>query len=369
MPRFQQSAVLCLAVVASVALCDKTAKLSAPRRMLAATNVGSYSLFAGGFNGKAESDAVDIFDEKGALIRTDHLSQARALIAATSWGDMAFFAGGQDHYGNKSDVIDIYNSTSGKWKTAKLSIGRSMLTAISVGDLVMFAGGEVREHEGNTSKSDDVSRIDILDMNTGRWFTSELCIARKKLTSTTVGGKAIIAGGYLSGGGGSRAEWDMYDSITGKWSSGNLSSSRMRMQSASAGNVAFFISGMGDVCGSHCPVVDYYNASSDKWGTTALSHARYEFAAVSLGTKLLVTGGKQDNTNGTGGAWDLVETFDTSTGKWATRESPILEARSYLAGARLGGHNQATSTDTALIAGGDFQNGTTTDLVHFLTAN
>ena len=41
---------------------SRTAKLSAPRRMLSAVNVAEYTLFAGGFDGKNESDAVDIFD-------------------------------------------------------------------------------------------------------------------------------------------------------------------------------------------------------------------------------------------------------------------------------------------------------------------
>lgn len=123
---------------------QRTGRLSSPRRMLAATNVGPLSLFAGGFNGKQESAAVDIFDARGNFVRTDHLSQARGLVSATSLGEMAFFAGGQDHHGNKSNVIDIFNSTSGAWSTAKLSIGRSMLSAASAGDMVIFAGGELR---------------------------------------------------------------------------------------------------------------------------------------------------------------------------------------------------------------------------------
>ena len=45
---------------------------------------------------------------------------------------------------------------------------------------------------------------------------------------------------------------------------------------------------------------------------------------------------------------------------------PVLEARSYVAGARLGGCAQPASSGVALIGGGDFQNGTTTDLVDFL---
>jgi hypothetical protein len=265
--------LICFAAVVAIAA-GKTARLSSARRMLTATNVGGWSLFAGGFLGKQASDAVDIFDAEGTFVRTERLSQARGLISSTSWGDTAFFAGGQIYGGNKSAVVDIFNITSGKWTTSQLTIGRSMLTAMSVGDLVIFAGGELKEQEGNTSKTDDTDRVDILNMKSGKWSTAALCVPRKKLSSTVVGDKAIIAGGYLSGGGGSRAEWDMLDASTGTWTAGNLSVSRMRMQAASAGGLAFFVSGMGDTCGSNCPMVDVYNSSSSRWGTTALSRGR-----------------------------------------------------------------------------------------------
>ena len=75
------------------------------------------------------------------------------------------------------------------------------------------------------------------------------------------------------------------------------------------------------------------------------------------------------NLRSLGGAWDLVEVRDSGTRAWKTFEVKVLEARSYVAGARLGGQDTETATTTALVAGGDFQNGTTTDLVDFLTPN
>lgn len=123
-----------------------------------------------------------------------------------------------------------------------------------------------REQEGNTSKADVTARVDMLNIKTGEWTTAELCWPRKKLDAATVslpgGDKAIFGGGYQSGGGNARAEWDMYDSASGKWTSGNLSSPRMRIKAAAVGDSAFFISGMNEVCGGHCPQIDIYNGQS-----------------------------------------------------------------------------------------------------------
>ena len=204
----------------------------------------------------------------------------------------------------------------------------------------------------------------------------ELCKARKKLAATSLGTQALFGGGYLSGGGGSRAEVDIFDAADGTWSTATLSVSRMRVQAAAAGDSAFFVSGMGDSCGGQCPMVDVYDGQSKTWSVTQLARGRYEFAAVGLGDKLLVTGGKQ-NGSSTNGSWDLVEVFDTATHTWSSREMP-LEARSYVSGAALGrgraamhGKRSAPAPPArgllyAAVAGGDFQNGSTSSLVHFI---
>ena len=166
----------------------------------------------------------------------------------------------------------------------------------------------------------------------GVWTTAKLCMPRKKLAATTVGNLAIFGGGYLSGGGGSRPEWDMFNASSGEWSHGNLSLGRMRLQAAAVGNRAFFVSGacacaramdacagviphgavvalsrptqprargvprnvhaagMGDTCGAQCPMVDVYDASTNSWSVTNLKRGRYEFAAVGFASKMLVTG-------------------------------------------------------------------------------
>lgn len=359
---------LCLLLPAAAAAAALS--LSSPRRMLTGVTVGKYSLFAGGMDGKTDSDAVDIFCD-GRLLRTDRLSEARGLIAATALGDeLAFFAGGQNHAGNKSAAVDIFNASSLSWSVATLSAPRSMLAASSAaGRFALFAGGELAEHEGNTSKADVTDVVDVYDARSGGWSTAALSVPRKKLAATSVGDLAIFGGGYLSGGGGSRAEWDMFDGGTGAWSAGNLSASRMRLQAATAGGKALFLGGMGEACGAYCTAVDIFDGATRTWSTPStggLTRGRYEFAAVGVGDAVIVAGGKQNTSAGaaTGGAWDLVEMFSTATGAWTTSVAPA-EARSYVAAAA---HTLASGEQVALVAGGDCQNGTTTALVDVLRA-
>ena len=140
----------------------------------------------------------------------------------------------------------------------------------------------------------------------------------------------------------------------------------MRLQAASAGGKIVFMGGMGETpqCGADCPAVDIFDAASRTWSTSALTRGRYEFAAVGVGGGVLVTGGKQNASAGadTGGKWDLVEELDTATGTWKSSVVPS-EARSYLAAAA---HTLASGEQVVLVAGGDFQNGTTTALVDVL---
>ena len=75
--------------------------LSLARRQLAATSVGDYALFGGGYSASAVVDAYDL-----SLTRSTPtaLSSGRYLLAATSVGDYALFGGGDP----TSAVVDAY---------------------------------------------------------------------------------------------------------------------------------------------------------------------------------------------------------------------------------------------------------------------
>jgi hypothetical protein len=72
------------------------------------------------------------------------LSEQRGYLAATSSGHYAYFGGGSPY----SSTVDIFDATSRNWLVANLGIVRSGLAATSVGDRALFAGGYYTGRKG-----------------------------------------------------------------------------------------------------------------------------------------------------------------------------------------------------------------------------
>jgi hypothetical protein len=81
--------------------------LSVARYALAATTVGDYALFAGGYGDSQYLKTVDVFDTSLTRIVDDNLSAGRSGIAAASVGNYALFAGGTTA-SRYSDTVDVY---------------------------------------------------------------------------------------------------------------------------------------------------------------------------------------------------------------------------------------------------------------------
>ena len=77
--------------------------LSVARNSLAATTVGDYALFGGGY---PASSVVDAYDTSLTRTTPTPLSVARSGLVATTVGDYALFGGGTT--GSLSDVVDAY---------------------------------------------------------------------------------------------------------------------------------------------------------------------------------------------------------------------------------------------------------------------
>ena len=101
-------------------------------------------------------------------------------------------------------------------ETAMLAQGRGFIAATSVGNKALFAGGRTTQ-----SKSfSDV--VDIYDADTGSWSTAWLLEARSFMAATCVGDKAFFAGG----GNGSDTctdVVDIFDATSGTWTTDSLS--------------------------------------------------------------------------------------------------------------------------------------------------
>ena len=206
-----------------------------------------------------------------------------------------------------------------------LSEARAHLAATSVGNKALFAGGRFRFGENIFS-----SAVDIFDHVTYSWSSASLSLARAHIASTSVGNKTIFAGGYSGRIGVEESSdvVDIFDLSAGTWSVSALSQLRGEISATSVGNKAFFAGGSVGP-GQRSSVVEIYDATTGAWSTASLSLARSHLSAISIGAKVLFAGGS------TGAASsNLVDIYDSSTGAWST--ATLSQARYELSAARVG---------------------------------
>jgi hypothetical protein len=114
--------------------------LSNARRDLAATAIGNYALFGGGYTDNSSGNTVDAYD--ASLTRTipTVLSNARGGLAATTIGNYALFGGGYTTSARVT-VVDAYDTSLTRTTPTALSIGRDGLAATAIGNYALFGGG------------------------------------------------------------------------------------------------------------------------------------------------------------------------------------------------------------------------------------
>ncbi|MDB5323884.1 MAG: kelch repeat-containing protein [Phycisphaerales bacterium] len=280
------------------------AMLSQHRTAIAATTVGTKALFAGGGDGFTLYDTVDIYDDATGRWSTAKLSQARQAPAATSVGTKAFFAGGVPE---ESRRLDIYDDATDTWSTGKLS--RPHVTAATtVGHLAFFAGG--READGSPSNV-----VDVYNARTGHWSTKTLPSPANFDQGTTVGSKAMFAGGTVPDGHGNQVPSDVvniYDAMTGQWSLAHLSQARFVLAATTVGDKAMFAGGTYvDADGAYqgSAVLDVYDSSTGEWSTTQLAQPRAQLGATTVGDTAFFAGGYDPGSNSLSNASAVVDRF------------------------------------------------------------
>ena len=120
------------------------------------------------------------------------LSEARSRLAATTVGNYALFGGGYTQNDGHYDTVDAYNSDLTRSTPTSLSLARSYLSATTVGDYALFGGGMVEGYGYSDS-------VDAYDNTLTRSTPTGLSLARSELAATTVGNYALFGGGYAKG--------------------------------------------------------------------------------------------------------------------------------------------------------------------------
>ena len=277
------------------------AVLSQGRSELVATTVGNYALFGGGsyFSSSSlyYSSTVDAYDSNlEQQTPPAVLSQGRYRLAATTVGNYALFGGGYGSYLSYSSTVDAYDQNLQKPtpQPAGLSEGRNMLAATTVGNYALFGGGY-------GSSSSYSSTVDAYDSNLAQQTPpAVLSEGRSDLAATTVGDYALFGGGYGSSSYSSRV--DAYDSNLNKTTPlpAALSEAKYGLAATTVGNYALFGGGYYFSSPSHYyPLtLDVYDGNLEQQTPPAvLSQGRSKLAATTVGNYALFGGGDNGPSN------------------------------------------------------------------------
>ena len=285
-------------------------ELSATRRNLAATTIGNYALFGGGYDSNG-SAAVDAYDTSLTRTIPTELSVARRDLAATSIGNYALFGGGASFVSStisQKTTVDAYDTSLTRTIPTELSVARYQLVATTVGNYALFGGGEGLSSALKTT-------VDAYDTSLTRTEPTALSVARRNLAATSIGNYALFGGGYLGG----KTTVDAYDTSLTRTIPTALSQGRGALAATTVGNYALF--------GGGGATVDAYDASLTRTIPTALSQGRSWLAATTVGNYALFGGGSNSA---------VVDAYDASLTR--TIPTALSQGRGYLAATTVGNY-------------------------------
>ncbi|MBQ8507235.1 MAG: hypothetical protein IJ466_07400 [Clostridia bacterium] len=256
--------------------------LISTRANVAATTVGNYAIFAGGGSGSSYDTRVDAYNKSLTRSTPDYLSSGAHSIAATTVGNYALFGGG--YRNNSVNIVDAYNASLTRSTPTRLTVPRYLAAATTVGNYALFAGGYNSSIYGHVG----YSTVDAYDASLTQSTPTELSAARHALAATTVNNHALFAGG--------RGEWiqnvvDVYDSSLTKSTTSVLSLAREQFAATTVGDYALFAGGFSSSDSYPNAVVDAYDASLTRSTPTGLSASRFALAATTVGSYAIFAGG------------------------------------------------------------------------------
>ena len=237
-------------------------------------------------------ESILIFEnyEPNPKVSINNLIEEKSQLAATTVGDYAIFAGGFSisdgvHY---SSAANVYSNNLTK-STLELSEGRSDLAATTVGVYALFGGGVIY---GDSSISAHRKTVEFFNNKLVRGNAPELDEGRNSLPATTVGRYALFGGGYT---GNRTSRVDAYNTSLTKTSVSSLSEQKSTYAATSNGNYALFGGGYTNGSQSNVVTVDAYNLNLVKTTAPSLSRGRSGLAATAINSYALFGGGTGPN--------------------------------------------------------------------------
>mgnify|MGYP002655008596 CR=1 FL=1 len=228
------------------------------------------------------------------------LSEKRKVSGVGFVGTKLFLAGGRypptGPGPNFTSRVDIYDIATKDWTTTELSQKKWGVATAVAGNKIFFGGGTALQ--GNAAPT---TRVDIYDIVDQKWSSAELPKAGQ-YTAIAQGNKVLFAGG---------SSVYMYDYVTEKWATKTLSQSRVSIAAASVGGSVYFSGGATSlVGGTPFNNIDIYEPKTNSWSSSSMSKAKYLVASFGLRGKALWAGGITDK-----GLTNEVEVLDLLNGK------------------------------------------------------
>ena len=283
------------------------------------TRAGSKALFYFG----DPDGTVDVFDAKTSQWSTTILPRADfPIISGTSLGNQAIFASGNKAAIYNSDNgtwSSVKLAREGLWRFALSVGGQAMFVGTKPSNMgapfaVFFDPRSGRSYAAKLPKGADPTHavvvgnkalladpdrgiLEIYNADTKRWSTTAYPSGVGLSGQTSVGTTALFVGNGATA----------YDTVTGLFKTEQISQERSSIAATSVGTKALFAGGF--IGASYSNVVDVYDANSASWSTTSLSEARFGIPAAAVGTKAVFAGGSLSPREGLIAPLDTVDIF------------------------------------------------------------
>lgn len=231
------------------------------------------------------------------------LSEKRKVSGVAFLGNKIFLAGGRYPPAgpgpNFTSRVDMYDVLTKEWSTTELSQKKWGVATAVAGNKIFFGGGTALQ--GNASPT---TRVDIYDMVEQKWSSTELPKAGQ-YTAIAQGNKILFAGGTAV---------YIYDYLSEKWTSKTLSQPRVSIAATSVGGSIYLSGGAtSNIGGTPFNNIDIYDPKTNSWSVSSMSKAKYALASIGLRGKALWAGGITDK-----GITNEIEMLDLLGGKGTT---------------------------------------------------
>jgi len=251
---------------------------------------------------------------------------------------LIFFAGGLARYVDGPDtnvkLVNIYNINTNQWTTSQLSLGRFEMagTALDIKGLVFFGGGAYQPNGDKGVNQVLTNTVDIYNVNTNTWSIQYLSVNRSGSAATSLDKENLVffAGGYITVNLGNPETTtnriDIYNATSNTWSISSLFFKNTYIFAVSLNSY-----GLAFMGGGFQKTLSIYNSSSNSWFTASISLDVNFGASISLesyGLVMFAGGATQQNIYSS-----TVDIYDAKTNSWS--KSYLSAARAAIGGAGL----------------------------------